>query len=207
MEKMSKQYGFFVDVTKCSGCRTCVVACKDAHDLPVGMNFRRVLEYTGGEWKQGRDGAWRQNVFGYYVSVACSECEKPACTAVCPTKAHAKRAEDGLVLIDTAKCIGCGACAKACPYGVPQLDEKAHKMRKCDACADRLAKGKQPICVEACPQRALEFGDIAELRAKHSKLAAIAPLPSDALTHPSLVIKAPAYAKAPGDKTGRVAKI
>lgn len=102
------QLGFFVDVSKCSGCKTCAVACKDAHNLPVGMNFRKVHEYAGGNWKQAADGSWTQDVFGYYVSLGCNHCSDPACVKVCPTKAHHKRAEDGLVVIDATKCIGCG---------------------------------------------------------------------------------------------------
>ena len=70
-----------------------------------------------------------------------------------PTKAHYKRKEDGLVLIDKEKCIGCGMCAAACPYHAPVLDQKVRKMTKCDACVDRLEKGHLPICVESCPQR------------------------------------------------------
>lgn len=66
------QLGFFVDVSKCSGCKTCAVACKDAHNLPVGMNFRKVHEYAGGNWKQAADGSWAQDVFGYYVSLAAT---------------------------------------------------------------------------------------------------------------------------------------
>ena len=183
------QTGFYIDTSRCAGCRTCSVACADLNNTPVCLNLRRVVEYEGGEWKKNWDGTWRQNVFAYYVSMGCNECADPACVKVCPTKAHYKRAEDGLVVIDTAKCIGCGACAAACPYGAPQLDKVAKKMRKCDGCVARTSKGGQPVCVESCPERALEFGDIEELRRKHGTLAAIAPLPSEEETHPSLVIK------------------
>ncbi len=75
--------------------------------------------------------------------------------------------------------------------GAPELDEKAHKMTKCDACLNRLEQGLQPICVEACPQRALEFGDIEELRKKHGNVDTIYPLPQPASTRPNLVIHAP----------------
>ena len=184
------QYGFYIDLVKCTGCKTCVIACKDAHSLPVGTNYRKVIEFVEGDWKKDANGGL-QDVRGYYVPIACNECADPACVKVCPTKAHFKRESDGLVLIDEKKCIGCGACAQACPYGAPVLDETAHKMHKCDACADRLAQGLLPICVEACPQRAIEFGEISELRKKYGENADIAPLPSSNTTKPSLVIRLP----------------
>jgi anaerobic dimethyl sulfoxide reductase subunit B (iron-sulfur subunit) len=197
------QYGFYFTSDKCTGCKTCVMACKDAHSLPVGRNFRTVHEYVGGGWKKDEKGAWHQDVFGYFVSVACNHCADPACVKVCPTGAHYKRGTDGLVLIDEKKCIGCGACAAACPYKAPVLNEKAKKMQKCDACSARLKEGKQPICVEACPQRALEFGEISELRRKYGTNAEIAPLPK-ASTKPSLVVGLPKRgAKPAGDVSGR----
>ena len=190
------QYGFYFDASKCTGCKTCMVACKDKNNLPVGMNFRRVTEYSGGNWRQDRaTGAWHQDAFAYYLSISCNECSDPACVKVCPTKAHFKRSEDGLVLIDPKKCIGCGACLAACPYGAPQLDREARKMRKCDTCLDRREKGLNPACVDACPQRALDFGPIDELRKKYGDCAAIAPLPDASVTKPNLPTKS---AKKPG---------
>lgn len=193
------QYGFYFDASKCTGCKTCMVACKDKNNLPVGMNFRRVTEFSGGNWRQDRaTGAWHQDAFAYYLSISCNECSDPACVKVCPTKAHFKRAEDGLVLIDPKKCIGCGACLAACPYGAPQLDREARKMRKCDTCLDRREKGLNPVCMDACPQRALDFGPIDELRKKYGDCAAIAPLPDASVTKPNLVIHPTKSAKKPG---------
>ena len=192
------QKGFFIDVSKCTGCRTCQVACSDLNNTPVGLHLRRVMEVEGGTWKKTPEGLWKQDVFAYYVSIGCNQCADPACVKVCPTKAHFKRVEDGLVVIDRAMCIGCGMCAKACPYGVPRLDEKAHKMLKCDGCVARTSKGENPVCVESCPERAIVFGDIEELRRKFGKVDAIAPLPTGDKTHPSLVIKAPSHAKPSG---------
>lgn len=184
------QYGFYFDVTRCTGCKTCVIACKDKHSLPVGRNFRTVTAFETGGWKQDRmTGAWHQNVTHGFVSVSCNHCDDPACVKVCPTKAHAKHADKGgLVLIDREKCIGCGMCAEACPYHAPVLDEAARKMTKCDACADRLAKGQLPVCVESCPQRALDFGYVKDLKAKYGEGAHIEPLPSPALTKPNLIV-------------------
>lgn len=199
-----KQLGFYIDAAKCTGCKTCVVACKDAHDLPVGMNLRKVIEYAGGDWRQDRmTGAWHQDVFAYYLSIACNHCEDPACVEVCPTKAHFKRKEDGLVVIDREKCIGCGACAAACPYGAPQLDVKAKKMLKCDGCLDRLEKGLSPVCVESCTQRAIEFGPIDALRKKYGSTA-VAPLPPVTQTKPALAVHAPKNARPVGDDSGTV---
>mgnify|MGYP000171342566 CR=1 FL=1 len=186
-----KQLGFFVDVSKCTGCRTCMVACKDGHNGATGMNYRHVVEHAEGTWQKTPSGAWTQNVLAYYVSTSCQHCSNPSCVKVCPTGAHHKRTEDGLVVIDQSKCIGCGSCAKACPYGAPVLNTTTHKMEKCDGCLNRLDNGKMPLCVESCPQRALDFGEISELRARYGKLADITPLPSSTLTTPSLVVKLP----------------
>ena len=202
---MTKQYGFVVDVSRCTGCRTCAVACKDAHNLPVGLNLRRVLEEASGSWRQDRmTGAWHQDVRAWYVSIACNHCENPACVKVCPTQAHYKRAEDGLVVIDRDKCIGCGMCARACPYGAPQLDRQRRKMTKCDACIERTSAGGMPVCVESCPERAIEFGDIEELRCRHGSVAGIAPLADPAKTKPSLVVKPSKNAKPVGFTGGKV---
>ena len=119
---MAKQYGFLIDASRCTGCRTCEVACKDKNNLPVGRNFRHVLCFEGGGWRQDRaTGAWHTDTFAYYVSVSCNQCEDPACVKVCPTKAHFKRKEDGLVLIDRDKCIGCGVCTAKCEFGAIKL--------------------------------------------------------------------------------------
>jgi anaerobic dimethyl sulfoxide reductase subunit B (iron-sulfur subunit) len=195
------QLGFYIDMSKCTGCKTCQVACKDKNDLEVGRNFRRVVEYSGGTWEE-MHGAWNQNVFAYYVSIACNHCEKPACLEACPKEVYTKRADTGLVIGDPKKCIGCHACEEACPYGAPQYSRTTRKVTKCDACEDRLAVGGQPTCVDACPQRAIEFGDITELRRIHGTLAALAPLPDAATTKPALVIRPPRKARPVGDTLG-----
>ncbi|WP_298444115.1 DMSO/selenate family reductase complex B subunit [uncultured Ferrimonas sp.] len=192
----SVQYGFFVDTSICSGCKTCQVSCKDRSELPVGINWRRVFEFGGGQWQQNADNTFEQNVYGYYASIGCNHCSHPVCVKSCPTGACHKRKVDGLVHIDQAVCIGCQSCSRACPYGAPQFDTQRGVMTKCDGCFDRIGSGRKPTCVESCPLRALDFGPIEELRAKYGSNADIAPLPSASITNPNLVIKVNANAQA-----------
>ena len=180
-------------MASCTGCKTCVLACKDNKDLSAEISFRKVYEYGGGTWSQS-DGLWSNDAFGYYVSVACNHCDSPACMAKCPHGAISKDPDTGIVNNDPEKCIGCGTCAIACPYSAPKVDEEIKKAVRCDMCADRVAEGKQPICVEACPLRALDFGEISELRQKYGEIADIAPLPSADETKPNIVITEPVNA-------------
>lgn len=200
---MSSQYGFYMDLSRCTGCKTCQLACKDYKDLPPERNFRRVYEYTGGNW-QADGKVWHNNVFSYYISVSCNHCKEPACLEVCPTEAIFKN-DEGLVLIDESKCIGCQSCAAACPYGAPQFDEEREVMTRCDACKDRVKAGSKPICVESCPLRALDFGLIEDLQAKYGTLAEVAPLPVYEETKPSIVIKPNTKSRPAGDTMGAVA--
>ncbi|MDZ6697857.1 4Fe-4S binding protein, partial [Escherichia coli] len=76
---MTTQYGFFIDSSRCTGCKTCELACKDYKDLTPEVSFRRIYEYAGGDWQED-NGVWHQNVFAYYLSISCNHCEDPACT-------------------------------------------------------------------------------------------------------------------------------
>jgi anaerobic dimethyl sulfoxide reductase subunit B (iron-sulfur subunit) len=157
--------GFTFDLHKCIGCKACQVACKDLHDLPAGIFLRRVDEVAGG-----------------FYSGACNHCKEPACARICPTGAMYK-AEDGLVLHDDARCIGCGACTTACPYGAPVLHPRLGIAVKCDACRERREGGLTPACVGACPVRALSFGELLDTKAD------VPFLTDPMLTSPSLYIK------------------
>lgn len=203
---MAKQLGFYFDASACNGCKACQIACKDKNNLPVGINFRRVVQYGGGTWVQHptrTDLVVSNNIFAYSVSAACMHCEKPICVEVCPTQAMHKR-DDGVVLIDAEKCIGCRYCEWACPYGAPQFSETDGKMTKCNFCEDLLAKGENPACVASCPARALEFGEIGELRSKLGTVNAVEPLPEANLTSPSVVISPHRHSQVSGKGTGKI---
>lgn len=185
------KFAFYFDASRCTGCKTCELACKDYKDLPVRYGYRRIYDYEGGGWKQLDNGCFEQDVFSYHLSISCNHCDDPACTKACPTQAIHKDKKSELVLIDDTRCIGCGYCELACPYDAPRVDKKKGHSVKCDACHDRLLEGKRPICVESCPLRALDFGEKVELEKKYGKKAQaadFAPLPGFTHTTPSLFI-------------------
>jgi anaerobic dimethyl sulfoxide reductase subunit B (iron-sulfur subunit) len=163
MGGMPKKPAFYLDVQICTGCKTCMVACKDKNDLAPGVRWRRVFEYSGGEWCSEPDGAFRQDVFAYYMSVSCNHCGEPICVEACPAGAM-NQDEDGIVTVDQTKCLGCRDCEWACPYGAPQYQSDRGVMTKCDFCRDELRAGDIPACVAACPTRALNIGEFDELK-------------------------------------------
>ena len=181
------QYGFYFDSSRCTGCKTCELVCKDYHDLGPNILFRRVYDYEGGTWTKTDEDAWEKTTFHYHVTVSCNHCDAPACVESCPTGAMQKDEETGLVNTDPAICIGCGTCRSVCPYDAPRIDESLVVSRKCDGCLARVREGKDPMCVGSCPLRALEFGPIEELRKRYGDCAQVPPLP-EPTTHPNLVI-------------------
>jgi len=194
--------GFAVDTSACTGCKACQAACKDRNSLPVGVLWRRVYEVAGGGWH--RDGAaWRHDVWAYSLSISCNHCAEPICLEVCPSSAYAKL-ESGVVAHDPDRCLGCGSCAWACPYGAPQYDPARGVMSKCGLCSEELAAGRPPACVAACPLRVLEVGDPDTLAARFGPPSA-APLPDPSLTTPSLRLRPHRDARRAEAAAGRVA--
>lgn len=201
---MVKRPAFYLDTQACTGCKTCMVACKDRNDLPLGVRWRRVTEFTGGEWFRRADGTFTQEVFSYYLSVGCNHCENPVCVRGCPSKAMT-RAADGIVTVDPDRCLGCRYCEWACPYSAPQFDPEMGRMTKCDFCRDELTKGNEPACVAACPTRALRFGEATELAAGYGPGALPAPLPPPEITEPRLIVEPHRKARPIDSRTGLIA--
>lgn len=181
------QYAFFVNSDACSGCRTCQVACKDAHDVRAGLHWRRVIEVQAGGWAL-RGGTWATDAVAYYLSVACHHCQTPVCGQQCSTNAIWKR-PDGVVLIDDSRCTQCRKCENDCPYGAIRWDAPSNAVRKCTFCVEDLDAGRPPVCVTACPNRALDYGDREELLRRYGGVSQVFPLPDPEATGPALVIK------------------
>lgn len=183
---MNHRYAFYFDSSSCSGCKACQIACKDKNHLPLDINWRQVLEVSGGSWVQSGK-AWLSSTYAYNISISCNHCASPICLEVCPSRAITKR-HDGIVLIDQSKCLGCRYCSWACPYGALHYNPAFGGMTKCDFCVDQIDLSLPPACVAACPLRALDYGDLSDLEARHGPLPQLDPLPDKNHTQPALLL-------------------
>ncbi|MCD8511912.1 MAG: 4Fe-4S dicluster domain-containing protein [Bacillus sp. (in: Bacteria)] len=172
------QLGFYYDLTKCIGCKTCQVSCKDKNNLKVGPLFRRVHDFEGGTYPKP---------YIDHLTISCNHCDRPLCVQACPVGAMHKR-DDGVVNYDWRKCIGCQACVRSCIYGAPQFIQEERKTAKCDFCIDLLAIGEDPSCVASCVMRAIEYGEIDDLIAKYGKNDSIRYLPDSSITGPNIIV-------------------
>ena len=180
--------GFYFNQDNCVGCRACQMACKDRNDLEVGYFFRHVTSFETGAYPR---------VGLYHYAATCNHCASPACVVVCPQGAMYIDVGDGTVQHDDTLCIGCQQCAKACPYGVPVYIESQEIVRKCDSCKPLRDAGGNPVCVDACNMRVLEFGDLDELAAAHpgeDLVCDLPVLPDSSATTPSLLVNPRAFA-------------
>lgn len=182
----NKKLGLVIDLDTCVGCHACATNCKEwntgGHMAPLtdqnpygkkpdGVWFNRVHSF---EVKRGKTNP------GITVNFprSCLHCENAACVTVCPTGASYKRVEDGIVLVNTDKCIGCKLCSWACPYGAREFDEDKGVMKKCTLCIDRIynetldPEDRKPACVLTCPAGARHFGDLSDPDSDVSKLVA-----------------------------------
>jgi len=179
-----KKLGLVIDLDTCVGCQACVVNCKEWNTQGYPAPLSDSEPYGAAP-----SGAWLNRVHGFEVGEgptaqivhfpkSCLHCENAACVTVCPTGASYKRQADGIVLVDEAKCIGCGLCAWACPYGAREMDPGVGVMKKCTLCIDRIYNEnipeaeREPACVRTCPTRARHFGDLGDPDSEVSKLVA-----------------------------------
>jgi sulfite dehydrogenase (quinone) subunit SoeB len=188
--------GLVIDLDTCVGCHACAVSCKqwnaggiagpltDEHPYgkdPTGVWFNRIHSYevaatTG--CGSTPETSQAQPATTLHFPRSCLHCETPACVTVCPTGASYKRAEDGIVLVDEDKCIGCKLCSWACAYGAREYSAVEGVMKKCTLCVDRIynehlpEEDRQPACVQACPTKARHFGDLGDPDSDVSKLVA-----------------------------------
>ena len=192
------QLGFYFDQSRCIGCNTCVVACRDWNELNPGpVRYRNMTTTEVGKYP---------NAAVYNLSMSCNHCKVPACIPACPAEAVYKRTEDGVVLIDRDKCAGVGDCITACPFSQPQrADDRQepkneaswaieHPAQKCTFCWDRLAVGQTPSCVAGCLSRALDCGDMEVLKRRYpdavmASAKTVHGMPADKGTGPSFLVK------------------
>jgi formate dehydrogenase iron-sulfur subunit len=166
-----EQYRFHFDMSKCIGCKCCVVACNEQNGNPAEINWRRVGEIEGG---------WYPNTRRLHLSMGCNHCLEPSCMIGCPVDAYSKDPVTGVVVHSADACIGCQYCTWNCSYGVPQYNPERGVVGKCDMCHDRLGEGREPACVSACPETAIEIEivNVAAWKREYAQSANAPGLPS-----------------------------
>ena len=194
-ESRRKRWGMVIDLQKCrqdNGCKECIAACDQRHNIPQISDPAHEVKWIWTEkfdavFPSQADDYTRQTFTSHPIPVACNHCTEPPCTRVCPTGATWKRDEDGFVMMDWHRCIGCKYCMVACPYGARSFnftDPRPHirqinpdfptresgVVEKCNFCADLLAEGKQPAWVGACREQAMTFGDLADANSEVRRL-------------------------------------
>jgi Fe-S-cluster-containing dehydrogenase component/formate-dependent nitrite reductase membrane component NrfD len=156
------RFGFVIDQDRCIGCHACTVACKEEHNVPVGV-FRTWVKYIEkGEFP---------NASRHFGVMRCNHCDDAPCVEICPTVALFRR-DDGIVDFDSSRCIGCKSCMQACPYDALYIDPNSHTAAKCNYCAHRADVGLAPACVIVCPTQAIIAGDLDDSAAPISRILA-----------------------------------
>ena len=160
------KFGFLIDHRKCIGCHACSVACKEEHQVPLGV-YRTWVKYV-------EKGAF-PNTRRHFTVLRCNHCEDAPCVTICPVTALYKRS-DGIVDFNPNTCIGCKACMQACPYDALYIDPNSNTAAKCNFCAHRVEVGLQPSCQIVCPTQAIVSGDLDDPTSLISYLTAREPI-------------------------------
>ena len=191
----AKRWAMVIDLKKCrekESCQDCMIACHKSHNVPEFDNPKDEIKWI---WKEKFEHAFHEQENEYleeaalhsHIPLLCNHCDHPPCAKVCPTNATWKREEDGIVMMDWHRCIGCRYCIAACPYGSRSFNwrdprsfideinpDYPTRMRgvveKCTFCDEQLAVGKPPLCVAACKEGAMAFGDLEDAESDVRKL-------------------------------------
>ena len=156
------RFGFIIDHSRCIGCHACTVACKEEHNVPIGV-FRTWVKYIEkGDYPDTKR---------HFAVLRCNHCDDAPCVEICPTIALFHR-PDGIVDFDGERCIGCKSCMQACPYDALYIDPDSGTAAKCNYCAHRIEAGLEPACVIVCPEQAIIAGDLDDPAGKIGRIVA-----------------------------------
>ena len=190
-----KRWAMAVDVKKCwtreEACVDCINACHRIHNVPSFPYPKEEIKWI---WKVPFEKAFPENEPEFMeegtpekpIVLLCNQCESPPCVRYCPTRATWQR-EDGIVMMDFHRCIGCRYCMAGCPYGSRSFNWRDPRpfiknvnldfptrtrgvVEKCNFCEERLVQGLQPACVEACKDKALVFGNLKDPQSEIRKV-------------------------------------
>ncbi len=159
-----KRYGMVIDLRRCVGCQACTVACTIENQPPLGQ-FRTTVN----QYEVSDNNKLDAPASFFMLPRLCNHCEDAPCIPVCPTGATYQR-KDGIVVVDSKHCVGCGYCVQACPYDARFINQETNVADKCTFCAHRLEAGLLPACVETCTGEARVIGDLNDARSEISQL-------------------------------------